>query len=99
DAHYNAAPDISTTYAVAPAGLCGTLFKDFNEDGFQDFGELGVGVVTVQLTGTDFNGAAVSLSDTTTASGCYQFANLLPGTYAVGIHAGLTVTKVTVGLN
>jgi hypothetical protein len=99
DANYNPAPDISTTYAVAPASLCGVVFKDFNEDGFQDYGELGVGGVTVTLTGTDFNATAVSLSATTGASGYYQFPNLLPGTYAVSIPGGLTVTKITVGLN
>jgi hypothetical protein len=97
--YYNAAPDVSTTYAVAAASLCGVLFKDFNEDGFQDFGELGSAGVSVQLTGTDFNNTAVSLSATTGSSGYFQFPSLLPGTYAVSVPGGLTVTKVTVGLN
>jgi VCBS repeat-containing protein len=97
--YYNAAPVISTTYAVAAASLCGVLFKDFNEDGFQDFGELGSAGVSVQLTGTDFNGASVSSSVPTGSSGYYQFPNLLPGTYAVSVPGSLTVTKVTVGLN
>jgi hypothetical protein len=99
DSNYNAAPDISTTYSVAAASLCGTVFKDFNEDGFQDFGEAAVGGVTVQLTGTDFNGTAVSASVTTAASGYFQFPGLLPGTYAVSVPAGLAVTKIAVGLN
>jgi streptogramin lyase len=100
DSNYNPAPDISTTYAVAPASLCGVLFKDFNEDGFQDFGELGTAGVAVTLTGTDFNGTAVSLPPATTgASGYFQFPDLLPGTYAVSLPGGLTVTKITVGLN
>jgi hypothetical protein len=99
DDNYNPAADISTGYAVAPAGLCGVVFKDFNEDGFPDFGESGAGGVTVQLIGTDFNGTAVSRSAATGASGYYQFADLLPGTYAVSIPGSLTVTRVTVGLN
>jgi hypothetical protein len=36
NANYNSAADVATTYSVAPASLCGTLFKDFNEDGFED---------------------------------------------------------------
>src|SRR5438309_1260678 len=30
DVNYNPAPDISATYSVAPASLCGVFFKDFN---------------------------------------------------------------------
>jgi hypothetical protein len=41
----------------------------------------------------------VSLSVTTGASGYYQFANLLAGTYTVSVPAALAVTKVTVGLD
>jgi titin len=88
-----------TATLLPPSSLCGNLFKDFNEDGFQDFGELGLGGVTVQLTGTDFIGRAVSLSAVTAASGYYQFPNLLPGTYTVSVPGSLTVTKVAVGLN
>ena len=99
DSNYNAAADVSMTYAVAPASLCGTVFKDFNEDGFQDFGELGVAGVAVQLTGTDFNGTAVSASATTSASGYFHIPNLLPGTYALSIPGSLTVTEIAVGLN
>jgi hypothetical protein len=99
DANFNPASVISTTYAVAPASLCGVLFKDFNGDGFQDYGELGAAGIQVQLTGADFNATPVSLSATTSASGYYQFPNLLPGTYTVTIPSSLTVTQITVGLN
>jgi hypothetical protein len=99
DANYNPATPISTTYAVAPASVCGVLFKDFNGDGFQDLGELGVGGVSVTLTGTDFNANPVSLPATTGASGYYQFPDLLPGTYTVSVPGSVTVTKITVGLN
>jgi hypothetical protein len=84
---------------LPPSSLCGDVFKDFNQDGFQDFGELGLGGVAVQLAGTDFIGRAVSLSATTAASGYYQFANLLPGSYTVSVPGSLTVTEVAVGLN
>jgi hypothetical protein len=99
DANFNPAPEVSTSYAVAPASRCGVLFNDANGDGFEDYGELGAAGVSVQLTGTDFNGASMSASATTGSSGYYQFPSLLPGTYSVSIPGSLTVTKITVRLD
>jgi hypothetical protein len=92
--------DVILTFVLPPpSSLSGVVFKDFNEDGFQDYGELGAAGVNVQLTGTDFNGTAVSQSYTTAASGYFQFANLLPGSYTVSVPSSLTITKMAVGLN
>jgi uncharacterized delta-60 repeat protein len=100
----NPVAEVGDTFTVdgsplSPSSVCGVLFKDFNEDGFQDFGESGSPGVSVQLTGTDISGAAVSQSVATGTSGYYQIGDLLPGTYSVSVPNSLMVTKVTVGLN
>ncbi len=59
------------------------VWEDFNDDGQVDFGENGIGGVTVTLTGTDFLGNAVNLSQPTDSDGAYVFLNLLPGSYTV----------------
>jgi hypothetical protein len=67
--------------ALAPASLSGTVFEDFNNDGQVDFGEQGIGGVSITLTGTDDQGHAVSLSQGTDGDGAYVFLNLRPGSY------------------
>jgi parallel beta-helix repeat protein len=67
--------------ALTPASLSGFVFEDFNNDGQLDFGEKGIAGVTITLTGTDFLGNAVSLSQQTDGDGAYLFLNLLPGSY------------------
>ena len=39
--------------------------------------------MTIQLVGTDNNGAAVDLTTTTDANGDYTFADIQPGTYTL----------------
>jgi uncharacterized delta-60 repeat protein len=68
---------------VAPSSLSGVVFSDFNDDGQVDFGEQGIAGVTITLTGTDFLGHAVSLSQATDADGTYVFQGLLPGSYTI----------------
>jgi hypothetical protein len=68
---------------IAPSGLSGTVFEDFNNDGQIDFGESGIPGVTVTLTGTDDFGHAVNLSRPTDAGGRYAFGSLLPGNYTL----------------
>lgn len=69
--------------SLAPDGLSGIVFEDFNDDGQVDFGERGIAGVAVTLTGTDFLGNAVSMSATTDSDGAYIFASLQPGTYDI----------------
>ena len=45
--------------------------------------ELGIGGVTVTLTGTTGSGVPVSLTTTTAADGTWSFAELVPGSYTV----------------
>jgi hypothetical protein len=67
--------------ALAPASLSGSVFADFNDDGQVDFGENGIGGVSVRLTGTDDVGHAVDRTLQTDGDGAYVFLNLRPGSY------------------
>ena len=65
-------------------GLSGTVFADLANDGIQQLpNDLGLGGVTLNLTGTDDLGAAVTATTTTAADGSYSFTGLRPGTYTV----------------
>jgi uncharacterized repeat protein (TIGR01451 family) len=65
-------------------GLSGTVFADLANDGVQQLpADLGLAGVTIDLTGADDLGAAVSATTTTAADGTYSFTGLRPGTYTV----------------
>ena len=65
-------------------GLSGTVFADIANDGVQQLpADLGLAGVTIDLTGADDLGAAVSATTTTAADGTYSFTGLRPGTYTV----------------
>ncbi len=61
------------------------VWEDTNRDGCQDPGEIGVGGVTVTLSGTDVNGNAVNRTMVTLPNGFYQFDDLPEGTYTVSV--------------
>jgi hypothetical protein len=65
----------------APGSLSGVVWEDFNNDGQVDFGERGIGGVTITLTGTDDLGNPVSQSLLTDSDGAYVFPGLRPGRY------------------
>jgi predicted secreted protein len=60
----------------------GYKFRDDNGNGTQDAGEPRLSGWTISLNGTDGQGAAVSLTDTTDANGDYSF-DVTPGSYTV----------------
>lgn len=78
-------PTIDAGLLVPRASLSGSVYVDADDDGVFDAGEAPITGVTLTLTGTDFLGNPVPAGTTTSTSGggFYQFANLLPGTYAV----------------
>lgn len=92
------------------AGYCPTtlvlgnlVWRDDNNDGLKGSGEPVLGTVTVNLYKDNDNnnipdGAAIGTT-TTNASGIYQFANLVPGNYIVGvvIPAGMAPSTVNGG--
>ncbi len=66
----------------SPKGSLGDyVWKDANNNGIQDTGELGVQGVIVQL----LSGTTVVATDTTDAAGKYLFPNLNSGTYQVKV--------------
>ncbi len=66
----------------SPKGSIGDyVWKDANNNGIQDTGELGVQGVIVQL----LSGTTVVATDTTDAAGLYLFPNLNSGTYQVKV--------------
>ncbi len=66
------------------ASISGSVYQDYTpatpantNNGLRDAGEAGIANVPVTLTGTDINGAPVSVATTTDASGNWSFAGLL----------------------
>ncbi len=66
-----------------PVDVSGTVYFDVDDDGVLDSDELRIGAIIVNLTGTDAQGNAVSLSTETDLDGNYSFVELVPGTYTV----------------
>jgi uncharacterized repeat protein (TIGR01451 family) len=56
------------------SSIAGYVYIDANNNGVRDGGEAAIPGVTVRLTGTDFNGIAISLSQVTDASGAFLFS-------------------------
>ncbi len=54
------------------------IWNDLDRDGLQEYGEIGIPGVQVNLTGTSGSGSAVTQSTTTAANGTYQFSTLPP---------------------
>jgi len=73
---------IATGYDFGERGasIGGLVYIDSNDNGMTDAGELGIGGVTITLTGVDINGNTVTRTVTTGANGTYRFDGLpLPG--------------------
>ena len=68
---------------IKPGSISGFVYCDTNNDGVKDSGELGLGGVTVTLTGTNDQGAITPISVLTNVDGSYSFGDLRPGTYTV----------------
>ena len=79
-----------------PACVGDTIWQDTNANGIQDAGEPGIAGATVTLY--DAAGNPIG-TVTTTGTGKYQFCDLPPGTYVVGVTppAGSTLTAVSKG--
>ncbi len=82
DASDNTATGVVTT--VLGSSISGTLYRDFNANDVQDAVDTGIAGITMTATGTaTHDGATITVSTTTDASGNYSFLTLPPGTYNV----------------
>lgn len=71
------------TVTVTGASLAGFVFRDFNDNGDRDPVDTGIGSITVTITGTAFDGSAVSRTTNTAADGTFSVTGLPEGTYAI----------------
>ena len=82
-------PNTATTgnnFAEIPQGrrISGVVFLDYNAVwGTLDGADHGIGSQTLNLTGTDINGNAVTATTSTATDGTYSFTGLPEGTYIV----------------
>ncbi|CAN5397540.1 hypothetical protein BH10PSE17_BH10PSE17_10120 [soil metagenome] len=65
------------------SAISGSIWLDLDNDGVIDAGEGRIANVTVELSGTDASGNAITRSIVTDANGDYSFTGLPPGTYSV----------------
>ena len=70
----------ATASVAATASLSGTVFRDLDNNGVQEPGDVGVGGVEITLLNT---ATSVSLKTSTASDGTYSFSLLPPGTYEV----------------
>lgn len=68
---------------AAPASLSGYVFSDKNDNGQRDASESGIAGVTVRLVPIDTIASQPPVTATTTTTGAYSFAGLVPGAYEV----------------
>ncbi len=94
---------------IRPSMIQGTVWEDFNNNGLIDFNESAIEAATVNLTGTDDRGNAVSVTgELTDDGGVYVFTGLRPGDYTIsadqpsgfedGVDVVGTVNGVAAGL-
>jgi uncharacterized repeat protein (TIGR01451 family) len=72
----------SGSVTVTSSSISGLVFRDFNNNGTNDVGDTGLNAISMTLSGTAFDGSAVSRT-TTTSAGAFTFSNLPEGTYTV----------------
>jgi Ca2+-binding RTX toxin-like protein len=108
---FSAANDGVEPFATAFGSLTGYAYDDTgSNNGVKESGEPGLAGVTITLTGTDYQGHAVSLSRITAADGSYSVKGLqaanaagytltetAPAQFLTGINAAGTVNGNTVG--
>jgi hypothetical protein len=82
-ANYTVTINKGTLEIVQPSSLSGLVFADVNNNGQVDFGEPGIGGVTIRLQGTDDLSQTIDRNLTTDADGTYAFGLLRRGSYTI----------------
>jgi len=77
---WRSAPAIDIDQLLVSGSISGLIWQDSNHDGRHDTGEPGMAGMKIDLLGPSQN---VLVSDTSSASGAYQFLGLPIGTYQV----------------
>jgi uncharacterized repeat protein (TIGR01451 family) len=70
-------------FGETAGSIAGLTFNDTNNNGTRDAGEPPIPGVTLNLTGTDARGLAVSMTVVTDDTGTYRFNDVAGGTYAI----------------
>lgn len=89
--------------ATGTGSISGFVFLDAAHNGALTAGDPPLASVSVTLSGTTAQGAAISLQQNTDGTGAYRFLNVLPGTYqvtsgpATGYVGGTATTGAGVG--
>ena len=73
----------TATQTPVPASLAGFVYRDDNDSGTRDPGEIGLGGIRVRLEPIDTIAPQSALVTSTLADGSYRFDNLMPGQYSV----------------
>jgi large repetitive protein len=73
----------NNNFGELAGSILGGVYLDANNDGTRQPADQGISGVTVTLTGTDVNGAAVTRTATTDANGNYSFVDLIAGNFSV----------------
>jgi hypothetical protein len=68
---------------LLPSSVSGYVYQDLQGNGVRTAADPGVGGVTLTLTGTNDQGAAVSQTLNSNADGSYSFTGLRPGSYTI----------------
>src|SRR5262249_17001292 len=77
--------------ANASGVISGFAFADTNNNGVFNSGEPTLPGLTLTLTGNTSQGTPDGTTATTDATGAYNFANVLPGTYGISSIGGSTI--------
>ncbi|WP_449224078.1 MSCRAMM family protein [Aporhodopirellula rubra] len=104
----SAAAVASVTQTPRPASISGFVYRDDNDSGTKDAGEIGLGGILVRLEPIDTISPQATLTTTTKADGSYSFNDIMPGRYRIvevdqptdlddGKDAAGTVSGQTVG--